>query len=145
MIRLRAPEIILNASRVTSLTGAGAPLAGSGEANIFGDLTVISADSVVAGSSSVLISGLQTNLGSDLQLPTNVFLDASRLLRDSCAAAGAGPRSSFTRGGRGGLPPSPDRPLPSAGAEAPGSKRVGDVGSLVLDACAGTLMQETNS
>ena len=43
---------------------------------------MISADSVVAGSSSVLISGLQTNLGSDLQLPANVFLDASRLLRD---------------------------------------------------------------
>ncbi len=97
------------------------PLAGSGEASLFGDLTVISADSMVAGSSSVLISGLQTNLGSDLQLPANVFLDASRLLRDSCAAAGGGPRSSFTRGGRGGLPPSPDRPLPSAGAAAPGA------------------------
>ena len=69
VITLAARQIVLNASTVTSLTGDGQPLAGSGEASLLGDVTVISADSVVAGSSSVLISGLQTNLGSDLQLP----------------------------------------------------------------------------
>ncbi len=68
MISLAAPQIVLNASTVTSLTGDGQPLAGSGEASLLGDITVISADSLVAGSSSVVISGLQTNLGSDLQL-----------------------------------------------------------------------------
>jgi hypothetical protein len=141
LITLRAPELILNASTVTSLTGAGAPLAGSGEARLFGELTVISADSVVAGSSSVEISGLQTNLGSDLRLPEGTFLDVSRLLRASCAATGGGPRSSFTRGGRGGLPPAPDRPLPSAGAEgtAGGAGKAADAGAsgfVFLDACA---------
>ena len=53
MITLAAPQIVLNASTVTSLTGDGQPLAGSGEASLLGDVTVISADSVVAGSSSV--------------------------------------------------------------------------------------------
>ena len=146
LITLAAPEIVLNASTVTSLTGDGRPLAGSGEASLLGDVTVISADSVVAGSSSVLISGLQTNLGSDLQLPTNVFLDASRLLRDSCAASGGGPRSSFTRGGRGGLPPAPDRPLPSAGAAGPAGEE-GRVAAeaAFLEVCGGPPKSETRS
>ena len=81
LIKLQAPHIILNDSTVTSLTGTGAPLSGSGEARLLGELTVISADSLVAGSSEPLISGLQTNLGSDLQLPPNIFLDASSLLQ----------------------------------------------------------------
>ena len=146
VISLTAPQIVLNASTVTSLTGDGTPLAGSGEAQLLGDITVISADSVVTASSSVDISGLQTNLGSDLQLPTNVFLDASRLLRDSCAASGGGPRSSFTRGGRGGLPPAPDRPLPSAGAAGPAGEE-GRVAAeaAFLEVCGGPPKSETRS
>jgi hypothetical protein len=42
-----------------------------------------------------------------------VFLDAGRLLGQGCAARRAGRSSSFTRQGKGGLPPSPDRPLAS--------------------------------
>jgi hypothetical protein len=99
-----------------------------------GDITVISADSLVAGSSSVVISGLQTNLGSDLQLAPAGFLDVGSLLRESCAVTGTAPRSTFTRGGRGGLPPSPDRPLPSAGAAAPPA--AASAGGLFLDLCA---------
>ena len=138
VIALAAPQIVLNASTVTSLTGDGRPLAGSGEASLLGDVTVISADSIVAGSTSVVISGLQTNLGSDLQLAPAGFLDVSRLLRESCAATGAGPRSTFTRGGRGGLPPAPDRPLPSAGADEPaGGERAG--ASLFVDVCGDRL------
>ena len=106
MITLTAPKIILSRSQVESLTGEGAPIEGSGEANIRGGLTVISTDSIVAGSSSVTISGLQTNLGSDLQISPSVFLDADSLLQPSCADRGAA-RSTFTRSGRGGLPPSP--------------------------------------
>ena len=118
----------------------GQPLAGSGEASLLGDVTVISADSLVAGSSSVVISGLQTNLGSDLQLAPAGFLDVSRLLRESCAATGGAPRSSFTRGGRGGLPPSPDRPLPSVGAELPPTAEPAAaeprIGGIFLNVCA---------
>ncbi len=119
VISLAAKQIVLNGSTVTSLTGDGQPLAGSGEASLLGDVTVISADSLVAGSSSVVIAGLQNNLGSDLQLAPAAFVDVGRLLRESCATSGAAPRSTFTRGGRGGLPPSPDRPLPSVGTDMP--------------------------
>jgi filamentous hemagglutinin family protein len=113
VITLRAPEIILNRSQVESLTGNNAALEGSGEAKLDGDLTVISFDSEVVASSSVQIRGLQTNLGSELQISPSVFLDSDNLLQPSCADRGAA-RSSFSRGGRGGLPPAPDRPLPSA-------------------------------
>jgi hypothetical protein len=145
VITLRAPEIILNASRVESLTGTGEPLPSSGEALLLGELTVISADSLVAGSSTVQIEGLQTNLGSDLQLAPAGFLDVSRLLRESCAATGGAPRSTFTRGGRGGLPPGPDRPLPSAGVETLEPEHLAAVGTVFLDGCAGSLVPETNS
>ena len=144
IITLAAPQIVLNASIVTSLTGDGQPLAGSGEASLLGDVTVISADSLVAGSSSVVISGLQTNLGSDIQLAPGTFLDASRLLQASCAERGAA-RSTFSRGGRGGLPPSPDRPLPSAGAAPAESGGATITGAVFLDACAGTLVREAKS
>jgi large exoprotein involved in heme utilization and adhesion len=125
LIALRADTIVLNRSTVTSLTGAGQPLAGSGEASLLGDVTVISTDSLVAASSSVVTTGVQTNIGTGLQLQAGAFVDAGRLLREGCAERGAAaaPRSSFTRAGRGGLPPSPDRPLASApgtpDAEAP--------------------------
>jgi hypothetical protein len=113
LITLRAPTIVLNDSRVTSLTGAGTPLGGSGEASLLGDVTVISADSLVAASSSVVTTGLQTDLGTELQLAPGAFLDAGDLLGQGCAARRTGKASSFTRAGRGGLPPSPDRPLAS--------------------------------
>ncbi|HEX2525045.1 MAG TPA: filamentous hemagglutinin N-terminal domain-containing protein [Geminicoccus sp.] len=112
LITLQAPVIALNNSRVESLTGSGQPLQGSGEARLLGDTTVISATSIVAASSSVETTGLQTDLGSELQLATGTFLDADQLLRESCAAQGSD-RSTFIRTGKGGLPPSPDRPLAS--------------------------------
>ena len=115
VISLTAPQIILNDSIVTSLTGDGVVLAGSGEARLAGEVTILSADSVVAGSSAVTIDGLQSTLGSGLQLAAGSFLDIGRLLRPNCADRNAA-RSTFTRAGRGGLSPSPDRPLPAAGA-----------------------------
>jgi hypothetical protein len=142
VISLAAPQIVLNASRVESLTGTGEPLPSSGEARLLGDVTVISTDSVVAGSSTVQIEGLQTNLGSDLQLAPAGFLDVSRLLRESCAVTGGAPRSTFTRGGRGGLPPGPDRPLASAGAESQGAGKSSDRTDLTLvDLCSDTKIQ----
>jgi filamentous hemagglutinin family protein len=113
LIRLSAPTIVLNNSMVTSLTGGSQPLQGSGEAQLLGGVTVISANSTVSASSSVETTGLQMDLGSDLQIPTGTFLDADQLLRESCATGGAGGRSTFIRTGKGGLPPSPDRALAS--------------------------------
>jgi filamentous hemagglutinin family protein len=144
VISLTAGEIILSRSQVESLTGDSLTLAGSGEASLIGEITVISADSIVSASSSVQISGLQTNLGSDLQISPSVFLDTNSLLQPSCADRGAA-RSTFTRSGRGGLPVAPDRPLPSAGADAAGVGRVAAGGTVFLDTCAGSLVPETNS
>ena len=141
---IRASEIILSNGQMTSLT-KGRAAAGSGEVTIVGDdLTLVSANSEVRGSTKTLISGLQTNLGSDLQLSPSAFLDVGRLLQPSCANRGAA-RSTFSRGGRGGLPPAPDRPLPSAGAEPPAAVRATDARPIFLDLCAGSLVPQTKS
>jgi hypothetical protein len=95
---------------------------------------IVSADSMVAGSTATVLGGLQTNLGSDLQISPSVFLDADSLLQPSCADRGAA-RSSFTRSGRGGLPPAPDRPLPSADAANPAPSVSSGAGSLLVEAC----------
>jgi hypothetical protein len=107
VITLQAPLIALNDSRVTSLTGAGEPLAGSGLAELLGGVTVISADSVVAASSSVTLTGVEGDVGSRLVVPQGVFLNAGDLLRESCAARRTGTTSSFTAMGRGGRLPDP--------------------------------------
>jgi filamentous hemagglutinin family protein len=120
VITVRAPLIALNDSRVTSLTGDGTPLAGSGEARLLGGTTIVSTDSLVAASSTVETTGLQTDLGTELQLAPGAFLDAGALLGEGCAARRGGRASSFTRAGRGGLPPSPDRPLASGDGDERG-------------------------
>jgi hypothetical protein len=114
VITLRAPLMALNDSQVTSLTGTGEPLASSGLAQLFGGTTVISADSVVAASSSLTVIGLENEVGSRLVVPRSLFLDAGDLMRESCAARGMAGLSSFTAVGRGGLPPDPAQPLPAA-------------------------------
>jgi hypothetical protein len=110
VIRLEAPLIALNDSRVTSLTGSGAALAGSGLAQLLGEVTVISPDSVVAASSTVTLTGVEGDVGSQLVVPEGAFLNVGDLLRESCAARRSGTASSFTMG-RGGLPPDPAGPL----------------------------------
>ena len=91
LIVLSSPVIaLLDDSRVTSLTGDGAPIRGSGEARLLGDLTFISEDSEVLGSSTVELAGVDNTVGADLQLSPGVFLDAGGLLvhsqRSSCAS-----------------------------------------------------------
>jgi hypothetical protein len=133
LIALAAPLIVLlDGSRVTSLTGDGAPLEGSGEARVLGDLTFISADSEVLGSSTVELAGLDNEVGTDLRLSPGAFLDAGALLGGGCATRRAGESSTFTRAGRGGLPPSPDRPLASAGAPERGEAASAEGGRLLV-------------
>jgi hypothetical protein len=73
---------------------------------------VISADSFVAASSDVIVTGVEADLGARLVVPQGVFLDAGDLLRASCAARRSGTASSFTGMGQGGLPPDPAGPIP---------------------------------
>lgn len=122
---------------MTSLTGDNEPLTGSGVARLRGDLTFISEDSEVYGSSAAELVDADNEVGTGLQLPAGVFLSADSLLGQSCAARRAGGASSFARAGRGGLRPSPDRPLASTG-----SGRADDVtalvpGGMLLAGCEG--------
>jgi hypothetical protein len=113
VITLKAPLIVLDDSRVTSLTGDNEPLPDSGQARLLGDVTVISPDSDVAASSEVTVSGLENEVGARLAVTEGAFLDAGELLRERCAARGSGaaPPSRFTAAGRGGRPPDPAGPL----------------------------------
>jgi large exoprotein involved in heme utilization and adhesion len=131
VITLEAPLIALNDSRVTSLTGSGVPLAGSGLAQLSGEVTVISADSFVAASLAVTVMGAEGDVGSRLVVPQGVFLNVSDLLRESCAARRSGTASSFTAMGRGGLPPDPAGPLAGSYRELGGTTVAGQAGPVL--------------
>jgi filamentous hemagglutinin family protein len=136
LIRLGAPAIaLLDGSLVTSLTG-GEVVPGSGEASVAGGLTFVSEDSLVAASTSVELTGVDNEVGSGLQLPAGAFLSADSLLGRGCAARGAGGASTFTQAGRGGLPPSPDKPLASTSAR-PEALRAGSMLRMASSACGG--------
>jgi filamentous hemagglutinin family protein len=126
IIELTAPLIAVNASRVTSLTGSGRPLEGSGLAQLLGGTTVISSDSDVAASFDVIVTGVESDVGSRLVVPQGVFLDAGDLLRESCAARRTGTASSFTAMGQGGLPPDPGGSLAGSYRE-PAAARIAAV------------------
>jgi hypothetical protein len=130
VITLQAPLIALNDSRVTSLTN-GQPLKGSGLAQLFGDVTVISADSLVAASSSVTLTGMEVDVGSRLAVPEGAFLNVGDLLRESCAARRTGKASSFTAMGRGGQPPDPAGPLAGAYREPDDATVAGQAGPVL--------------
>ncbi len=116
ILRLEAPIVAINRSTVTSLTAAGLPLPGvrAGVVAIDGEPILISADSLVAATSSLELRGVDDELGSKLVVLPVAFLDAAALLRERCAARRDIGASSFTATGQGGLPPSPDQPLASA-------------------------------
>jgi hypothetical protein len=137
VITLQAPLIALNASRITSLTGAGEPLAGSGLAQLFGDVTVISADSIVDASSSVALTGAEGDVGSRLVVPKGVFLNVGDLLRESCAARRTGVASSFTAMGRGGRPSDPAGPLAGSYVDLDGAAAAGQAGPVLAASFGG--------
>jgi hypothetical protein len=136
IITLTTPLIALNDSQVTSLTGSGQPLQGSGLAQLFGDVTVISSDSFVAASSTVTLTGAEGEVGSQLTVPEGAFLNVGDLLRESCAARRTGTASSFTAMGRGGLPSDPAGPLAGSYRE-PGGGTAADRAGPVFAASFG--------
>jgi filamentous hemagglutinin family protein len=91
LVTLQAPLILMSDdSLVGSVTGDGRPLLGT-----------------------TALVGVDNDVGTGLQIAASAFLDAGGLLGQTCAARRAGASSTFARAGRGGLPPSPDRPLAS--------------------------------
>jgi hypothetical protein len=68
---------------------------------------------------------VDNNVGTGLQISPGAFLDAGALLGQTCAARRVGKASTFARAGRkGGLPPSPDRPLSSGSTQEPYPRRL---------------------
>jgi filamentous hemagglutinin family protein len=77
--------------------------------------SVIEASSALGIDGNVNIDAPNPDVGSNLVVLPDTFLDVARLLQPSCGAARAG-LSSLVEVGRGGLPADPDGYLPSAGA-----------------------------
>ena len=130
LITLGAPAIAIGSSRVESIVD-DVPLQrrpGSGDfgseetgaARLLGRTTIVSTDSIVAASFELEVTGLDTEIGSELSLPEAVPVAVDALLGNACIAALEESRSRFVRVGRGSLPAAPDRPLASTfGRPAP--------------------------
>jgi large exoprotein involved in heme utilization and adhesion len=105
--------MILDGSRIEA-NAFGGP---GGNITIQADQLIQTPDSVIQASSAQSVAGTITitapnlDVASSLVVLPETFLDASGQLRETCAARGGRPSSSFTAGGRGGLPPDPDAPL----------------------------------
>jgi large exoprotein involved in heme utilization and adhesion len=99
---------------------AKANLARGGNVQITADALLRSPDSVIDASSRVGLSGTitiaapNTDVSSGMVVLPETFFDASTHLRETCAARGGRPASSFNAGGRGGMPPDPGAPLASS-------------------------------
>lgn len=78
-----------------------------------------SSDSVVSASSQLGISGIveivgpRVDLNGSLVVLSSELRGAADVLRTSCAARSAFPRSSLTQGGRGGMPQDPESVVPA--------------------------------
>jgi filamentous hemagglutinin family protein len=71
--------------------------------------SLIRATGRVAG--NITITAPNTDVAGSLVVLPETFFDVSGQLRETCAARGGRPVSSFNAGGRGGLPPDPGAPL----------------------------------
>jgi large exoprotein involved in heme utilization and adhesion len=107
------PLLVLDNSRIEANAQRGA----GGNITIQAGQLIRTPDSMIQASSELGLSGTisiaapNTDISSSLVVLPETFLDASGQLREACAARGGRPTSSFTTGGRGGLPPDPDAPL----------------------------------
>jgi large exoprotein involved in heme utilization and adhesion len=81
----------------------------------------ITASGRVAG--TITITAPNTDVSSSLTVLPETLFDASSQLRVTCAARGGRPGNSFTRGGRGGLPPDPGTPLMATPSGQPPGQR----------------------
>jgi filamentous hemagglutinin family protein len=117
--------MILDGSRIEA-NAFGGP---GGNITIQADQLIRTPDSVIEASSELGLSGAITIAapntdvaGSLIVLPETLF-DVSSQLREACAARGGRPGSSFTAGGRGGLPPDPGAPLAASSFGQPSGQQ----------------------
>ena len=128
-IFIRNPRfVVLDGSRIVAQAEEGR----GGDIRIAADNVIRTPDSEIDASSrrgppgTVAIGAPEQDVSGGLVALPSVFLAASALLRESCAARRSEDTSSFTAAGRGGLPVGPDTPLPgfyALGREAPAAGR----------------------
>ncbi|NNM81576.1 MAG: hypothetical protein HKL98_03095, partial [Burkholderiales bacterium] len=118
--------VVLNGSTITANAFGG----NGGNINLVSNNFFQSGNSYITASSRLGVSGTVTVTsqftdlnGSLVSLPM-VYLDALGLLRQRCAAQIEGHISTFVLSGRGGLPFSPDDPMPSSIGNAPAAARM---------------------
>jgi filamentous hemagglutinin family protein len=112
-IVIEPPLMVLDGSRIQANAQRGA----GGDITIRAGQLISTPDSVIKASSAESVSGTititapNTDVAGSLVVLPETFFDASSQLRETCAARGGRPTSSFAPGGRGGLPPDPGAPL----------------------------------
>jgi hypothetical protein len=112
-IFISSPLAVLDGSQIQGNAQQGS----GGNITIEADQLIRSSDSLIQASSELGLSGTitiaapNTDVAGSLVVLPETFLDATSELREACAARGGRPSSSFTAGGRGGLPPDPGSPL----------------------------------
>ena len=74
---------------------------------------IASADSTVAATGVITFENPPTSLSSALVVLSGELRSAAEVLRNSCAARSALPRSTLTEAGRGGLPQDPEATIPA--------------------------------
>jgi hypothetical protein len=117
------PLLVLDHSRIE----ANAQQGRGGNITIRAGQLIRTPDSVITATGSVAgniaIAAPNTDVSGSLTVLPETFLDAGVRLREACAARGGRPASSFTAGGRGGLPPDPGAPLAAGPSEqSPGQQ-----------------------
>jgi large exoprotein involved in heme utilization and adhesion len=127
--------LVLDDSRIVAQAREGR----GGNIEIQADNILASVDSLIDASSSLGVDGTvstsrpETDLTSGLTVLPTVFIGATDLLRETCAARRSADLSSFTAMGQGGLPPDPAAPLSGSyldpgGSAAAGERMVGAFG-----------------
>jgi hypothetical protein len=123
-ILIRSPALVIDGSRIKAdaRTGFGGKVALVADHLLVprGDFAALLARDEISASGgdptragSIVVDAPEVDPGSDLVILEAPLLNAAALLRARCAARRDVGASSFTRAGRGGLPPTPEAPLPS--------------------------------
>lgn len=114
-IRMSAPDFVLADSRIIAQAYEGR----GGNINLIAETFLSDFESLVSASSALGIDGVveieaqETDVGGNLVLLPESFLDASALLLESCSVRAGQEASSLIVGGRGGMPVDPAGLQPS--------------------------------
>jgi large exoprotein involved in heme utilization and adhesion len=111
VIQIKSPLMVLGNSEITANAIGG----NGGDIFINAGQLIQTPDSKITASGrvngNITITAPNTDVAGSLVVLPETFFDVSSQLRETCAVRGGRPASSFSAGGRGGLPPDPGAPL----------------------------------